>query len=71
MKKKKKTLQKTGRSPPTHLKTFYFPCSLLLCNVVIYVKDLKAVQFKRKFHYIIYQEGNFSPLSRKKDKVWN
>ena len=58
--------KRTRRLPPTHHKTLYFPCFLLLCNAVILVKNITVLQFKRKFHYIIYQEGNFSPLPKKK-----
>ena len=38
--------------PPTKKKTLHFRSFLLLCNAIIHVKDIKVVQFKRKFHYI-------------------
>ena len=55
MKKKKKSIS----LPPTH-KTLYFPSFLLLSNAVMPAEDIKVVQFKRKFHYIIPGRKSFT-----------
>ena len=41
---------------------------LLVCNVIIRVKDIKVVQFKRKFHYIIPGKEFFT-TPKKIDKI--
>ena len=41
---------------------------LLVCNVIIRVKDIKVVQFKRKFHYIIPGKEFFT-TPEKIDKI--
>ena len=54
--------------PPTKKKTLHFHSFLLLCNAIIHVKDIKVVQFKRKFHYTI-RKGIYHHLKMKLDKI--
>ena len=51
MKKKKKKKKKISLARA--LKRSHFPSFLLLCSLIKRAKDIKVVQFKRKFHYII------------------
>ena len=40
-----------------------------MCNAIIRVKDVKVVQFKTKFHYIIPGRKFFTPKGKKEDKI--
>ena len=56
--------KKSNSLPPTE-KTLHFPSFFLLCNAIICLKDIKVVQFKRKFNYIIPRREFFTSSKKK------
>ena len=67
LKKKKITINEIKKIvylPPTN-KTLHLPSFLLLCNPISHLKDIKLLQFKRKFYHITPEREFFTTLENK------